>query len=345
MSKEKYLLVLIALVLLSVSVFATNINVDSPLMQGTQWSFEAEFSLDNTDEVRLFVAGEQVLIGIVYGGEIQVIDNTVSSKVIDYSVSENKVVAILSGMSAGTHSVEAKTYDNSNILDDIISDVEFFQPVSRSEQDALQNQVSSLEGTVTTLNGEINSLESQLTTKDDQITSLKNDNQQLSTSLSHLEGLINTLEYEGKTQEEIVAILKDDLNVLMTEREEAMKSPLVGLFAFGSENSPVILGLIALIAIIVVGVFVKSRGSSIYSGMRSNEDAPIEEKKSNFMDTYKPKPSPIRGFLNKMHKENNPEVITSEKKRKWAVESYSPTETKPKQTQKGYGLGDLTKRE
>jgi hypothetical protein len=334
------------LVLLAVSVAATSINVDSPLMQGTQWSFEAEFSLDNVDEVRLFVAGEQALVGIVYNSEIQVIDATISSKVIDYSVTGNKVVAVMSGMSAGTYQVEAKTYDNSNILDEIISDVEFFQPVSRSEQDALQNKVSGMEGTIMTLNSEIDSLESQLTTKDDQITSLKNDNQALSTSLDHLEGLINTLEHEGKTQEEILVILKDDLNVLMTEREESMKSPLAGLFAFGSENSPIILGLIALIAIIVVGVFVKSRGSSIYSGLNSNEDAPIaEDAKSTFMDTYKPKPSPIRGFLNKMHKDNNPEAPVATKKRKWAVESYSPSETKKPKQDKNFELGDLIKRE
>jgi hypothetical protein len=343
MPSRKYAAFLITLILLAVSVSAASIIVDSPLTQGTQWSFEAEFNIDNANEIRINVASEQVLVGVVYGGEIQVVDSTVSSKVIDYSANGNSVVVLMTGRSEGVYQIEAKAYNNnSEVIDDALVDVEFFQPVSQSQQQSLENKISSLEGTMDGLNSTIVSMESQLDAKDDKISSLEGENQSLSNSVEQLQSKINLLEQDGRSQEENLGIVEDDLNLLMWERSESRKSPLAGLFAFGSQNSFLLIGLIAVIAIIVVGVFVKSRGVSIYSSSSGNET--VIPKKDSFMDNYKPKPSPIRGFLNKIHKESESQMPTT-KKKKWAVESYSPEVKKPKVSDKRFELGDLIKKE
>jgi len=268
-----------------------------------------------------------------------------------------------SGLTEGSHTIEAKTYSSGSVVDEESVSFSVLKPMSQSEKDSLDNQISSLQSTVNTLNSntatmqaEISVLENTLAQKEDEISSLKQKNSEFLNDMAQLEYNISELESSGATNEEILMNVKDDLNVLLTERAESQKNPLSGFFAFGASNSTLLLALIAIIAIIVIGVFLKKNSSSIYSSsiFSRNDDLVIPteenvvypktksfEKETN--SSLGEKESKTKGFFSKFRKEKT--VESEEKKRKWATESYHPAEkVKDKDDSKRFELGDLIRK-
>jgi hypothetical protein len=224
-----------------------------------------------------------------------------------------------------------------------------FEPVSKAEQELLQSRLSSLDQELVSLKNVISLLESQLDSKDVQIASLINENSSLDSFIRLLESKLRVLENDGKSNEEILFELKKDLNVLLIERDEAMRNSLTGLFAFGAGNSGLLLGLFALIALIVVAVFVKSRTSSIYSTSLFGDDDMVHDvndedsNDSDLSSLNQTRITPFNALFSKLRKKEAHTVKPSNKK-KWAVESYFP-EKKVDEEVKKTSLGDLIKKE
>ena len=339
---SKFLSIVIILALLMSFVSAVDISAQSPIVQGQQWSFDADLSGLNTgEEAKLLVDGDIIFSVTFSAGKYFEVSS--SSKVIDsmLNVDSGELTIVYVGLAAGSHSVEVKTNDDSDTVD-----VTFFEPVSKDEQEVMENKINTLQGEVTTLSGNISTLKTELSSKDAQISSLQMENSNLTESLGYLESNINLLEQEGKSKDEILTSVKDDLNLLLTEREAAMNTPIAGLFSFGSENSGFLLGIFALVALVVVGLFVKQRTTSIYSTPLFNkggnhQEINIETPEEAMVNEEKE--SKIKTFFSKFSKpKEGSEVIDMSKKKKWAVESYAPTEEKT--DTKKFELGDLIKK-
>jgi outer membrane murein-binding lipoprotein Lpp len=331
MDLKKLPLTLIVLTFLAVSVFAVSVNYESPISQGQQWNLTINVSsLSEGESEKLFVGEEELYVIANIDGKI--IGYEKSSRVLWDSVSNSNVTLTISGYSEGKYDIE---------IGDVSEQIEFFTPVSKSEQDALESKLDSLKSELSSLNLTISNLESEIDSKDDQINALKNENASLLSSLHSVESKILNLEEEGKSKEEIIEEVKDDLNLLLTERAEARESPLYGMFAFGTQNSDILIGFIAIAAILVIGFFVyNSRSSSIYSSSIFGNDNKPETSLSE--DSVK---NEKKGFFSNFIKkdvDDDVEETSNTKKGKWAVESYSPKESNSKE--EDVDFGDLIKR-
>ena len=356
---KKSLLVLVVLALLCSIVSAVSINVEDPLTQGSQWSTRVDFgSLGNVEEGKIFVDGELALVVFEHSGEI--FSAEVSSKVLSYNINANTVVVAYVGLGEGVDTIEAKTYSLGDVVDEQSISVTFIKPLSQSEKQSLENKISSLESitinlenSAKTLKVEVTALETAISDKDLEINTLKQKISEFLNDLAKLELGINELESEGATNEEILMNVKDDLNILLTERDEARKSPLAGLFAAGASSSTLLLALVALIAVIVIGVFLKKNSSSIYSSsiFSKNDELSIPGEGTETKIIEKEEVTEIpsednvpksKGFFSRFKKEK---VVQEAPKKKWAVESYHPGEKESKEDNKRFELGDLIRKE
>ena len=361
----KNLLVLVVLALLLTAVSAISINVEDPQTQGSQWSFTVDFgSLSSVDEGKIYVDGESAITVFEHSGEI--FSASVSSKVLSYNVTGNSVVVAYNGMSAGDHTIKAETYNGGSVAEEQSVTINFLKPLSQAEKQTLVDQINSLEGTISGLNSttstmkaEINALEDTLADKDSEINSLKQKNTELVNDLSQLEVEINSLEASGASNEEILMTVKGDLDVILEEREEAKKNPIVGFFAAGANSSVMLIALVAIIAIIVIGVFIKKGSPSIYSSSIFSKNDDLKVPKESKVETKKEKsiqdpesallesePVKKKGLFSRFKKEKSESgTESSAPMRKWAVESYNPSENpKVEKESKRFELGDLIKK-
>jgi chaperonin cofactor prefoldin len=337
---RKYLSILVILCLMIGMVSALSISADSPLVQGQQWSFEADLSsLENGQEASFYIGSEEIYVVAKTSDKYFKID--ASPKVLLYSSylgeDSGQLTLVVSRMSEGTYTLKVESDDDSDEVE-----IDFYQLANMNDFERLKTDFENLKVSLENLEKENKDKDEEISNLLSQISILSNENSSLNASLDSLNSKLKLLEQQGKTSEEIVSELKEDLNILIVEREEARKNLLTGMFAFGSENSGFLIGIIALIALIVVGVFIKSRTSSIY-------DVPILNKGNvvPFEDDVSEKKvkrdSPIKGLLNKIYKsDGRTEVKEASPKKKWAVESYSPSEKK--QESKSFELGDLIKK-
>jgi len=359
----KSLFVLLILALLVSVVSAVSISVEDPMTQGSQWSFTVNFdSLDNVDEGKIFVDGDLALTVFEHSG--QVFTSDISSKVLNSNISGTSVVVAYTGLNEGDHTIEVNKYIGGNIDNEQSVSFTVIKPLSQSEKQTLIDQINSLEVTITNIGGITSTLKSEITTlenaiadKDLEINSLKQKNSEVLSEVNKIELEIDALESSGATNEEILSNVKDDLNVLLMEREEAKKNPIMGLFAAGANNSTLLLALVALIAVIVIGVFLKKNSSSIYSSsiFSKNEEIALpnegeEKAKTKIINNSKntiledePKEKK-KSFFSRFKKEKVAEE-GSAPKRKWATESYHPSDDKKvAQDDKSFELGDLIKK-
>jgi len=353
---KQSLLVLIVLILLLSMVSAISIDVRNPISEGSQWSFSVDFgSLSGVDEGKIYVDSELALTIFEHSGEVFTVD--VSSKVLSNNVDGGKVVVSYNGLSEGEHTIDAKTMLDGSVSEEESVSITFNRAPSQSEMNNLENQISSLDSTVSNLESDIGALEKTIVDKDIEIDALQQKNSELLNEINKIELDIDKLESSGATNEEILLNVKDDLNVLLAEREESRKNPILGFFTAGANSSVLLLALVAIVAIIVIGVFLKKNSSSIYSSSifsKNDElEIPAEEgrkfetktikKEEKIAPQREAKESKVKGFFSKFKKEEG--VVDSTLKRKWAIESYDPkTEVKPKQESKRFELGDLIKK-
>ncbi|MFA5763862.1 MAG: hypothetical protein WC915_03535 [archaeon] len=340
---NKSCFLIVFLILISTFAGAISISASDSVAQGQQWSMDVDLiGLSNGDEARVLIDDSQVFVVGKISDSLFVIDSKTSSKVISNNLNGNNLTIVYSGLNAGTYTLKVETNSESDQ-----TSLSVFEVVTRAEQDILENKVSAFGDEITVLRGTINNLETELSTKDTQIANLTTENSNLKNSMQYLESNITLLEQEGKSKDEILSSVKDDLNLLLTEREESLNSPIAGMFAFGSENSGFLIGILALIALVVVGVFIKSRTTSIYDSplLRRDEEPVVYETKEDSLLVPEEKKPILSGFFSKFKKAETIESPVLNKKR-WATESYSPAETvKPKKEEKRFDLGDLIRKD
>jgi hypothetical protein len=335
---RKYLSILVILCLMIGMVSALSISADSPLVQGQQWSFEADLSsLENGQEASFYIGSEEIYVVAKTSDKYFEID--ASSKVLNPSLGKDsgQLALVVSGMSEGTYTLKVESDDDSDEVE-----IDFYQLANMNDFERLKTDFENLKVSLENLEKENKDKDEEISNLLSQISTLSNENSSLNTSLESLVSKLRLLEQEGKSKEEILTEVKDDLKLLLTEREAARNTPIAGMFAFGSENSGFLIGIIALIALIVVGVFIKSRTSSIYEMpiLNKGNELPFEDE---VLEKKVKRDSPIKGLLNKIYKsDGRTEVKEASPKKKWAVESYSPKETRNEE--KAFELGDLIKK-
>ncbi len=268
---RKTIALILAIFLLS-AVMAASISVESPIPQGVGWSFTIDLgALDNVDSAKVFVDNELAMELFEFSGTKYVNDSSVSSNVMDYSLSGNKLTISYSAMQEGSVDVSLKTYDGDSVKDTYDETVEFFIPLDKSTKKELEEQIYALELNMNTQSGKITDLQTELSQKDTTIESLKNENASLLNSINAMQTTIGTLESEGKSTDEQLSVLKSDLNSLVTEQELAKKNnPINAMFAFNDETNGLAAGaLVVLVILVVVAVVLRNKGDSIYSGFPS----------------------------------------------------------------------------
>jgi hypothetical protein len=346
---KKICLLTIFLLFFSVFALALDIDAQSPITVGTGWSFTVDLdSVNNGENVTIEVNEESVLSAFKFDGDIYINEDSVSSKVVSYNKSGESISISYSGLSEGTKDIKVEVKDDGELVDEEDFSVKFVEPVTKEDQEALQSEVN-------TLNSKITNLESNINSKDAQISALESENDSLLNEIQTLQSNIRLLEQDGQDNEQILNTVKDDLNLLLTEREEARNTPIAGLFAFGAENSSLILFVLLVIALVIVGVFVKSRQTSIYdTPIFDNEEGNYDEKEipsqKEVKQDFKPsKPSPFKNFFEKNFGAKKAITLDKDtsKKGKWAAESYFPeNQQKPKaDDNKRFDLGDLIKQQ
>jgi hypothetical protein len=331
------------LVLITSFVSAISISTNDSVVEGQQWSMDVDLSgLDDFSEARIYLESNQIFVVTKGSGSLFIDDSKTSSKVISSSLNGNNLTIVYAGLNAGNYNLKVETSSETEETSFLVDDLP-----SRAEYDDLKNNLSDVGLEMTRLNETINNLETELSAKDTQIANLTTENSNLKNSMQYLESNIKLLEQEGKSKDEILSVVKDDLNLLLTEREESMNSPIAGMFAFGAENSGFLIGILALIALVVVGVFIKSRTTSIYDSplLKRDEEPVVYESKEDSLLVPEEKTSLLSGFFSKFKKEKTVESPVLNRKR-WATESYSPIETvKPKKEEKRFDLGDLIRKD
>lgn len=325
-------------------VSSLSVSVDSPLSQGQQWSANISLSsLSNGEEARVFLNSEQVFVVAKISNKFFEISS--SNKVFDSILNKDNgsLNIIFLGLSSGNYLLKVESNNNS-----VEKEIVFFEPVSKVEQERLLSKIDSLEQEISSLKRVISNLEEQNASKSVQISALVKENSELDSSLNLLNSKIRLLEQEGKNTDEILLELKKDLNTLIIEREEARRNPLTGFFAFGFENSGLLLGLFALISLIIAAVFIKSRSSSIYSNslfgdddvaFDLEDDSGVDSSESSLNKTII---SPFKSIFSGLKKKSEKSVS---KKKKWAVEPYHGGVKKEESKEDNFKLGDLIKKE
>lgn len=325
------------------SVSALNIDATSPISVGTSFSFTVDFSsIETGNDGEVIVDGESAISVFKHSSGIYVDGDSVSSSVLSYKLNGDELVISYSGLQKGTKDIEIKEIEDGDAVDEELTSIKVVEPVTKEDKDVMQAEINSL-------NNKVSTLEENIAAKDAQITSLQNENNSLLNEIQSFESNIRTLEADGKTKDEILTEVKDDLNLLLTERESSRNTPIAGLFAFGAENSSLLLFALLIIALVVVGVFVKSRQTSIYdSPIFENEESNYEDKsiKEDEKEFKLSKPSPFKSFFAKRFSNKTIEVDKdTTKKGKWAAESYFPEKNSSKEDDnKRFDLGDLIKK-
>lgn len=339
---KKVLVITILLVfLLTGFVSALSIDTQDYFAENTQWSFIVDFSsLSNEESGQIFLDNENLLNVFQYNNTIFIDDSSISSRIVSYKLNNKEVTISLVGFSKSTREILVKRIGNGSVVNEVSKTIDFVELVTKSEQDRLRSELGALES-------KVRILENNIDEKNETISGLQRENAKLLSDLQNLNANIRLLEQDGKSKEEIISQVKSDLDILLIEREEARNSPLNSLFVFGLENSSSILVLFLLVALIVVGLFVKSRKTSIYdTPIFDNEENYVlpEEKNSGLGET---KRSPFKDFFEKRFakKETVPDSSNSNKG-KWAAESYFPQrEVKSSNEEdKKFDLGDLIKK-
>ncbi len=345
---KKFFVILVFIALFSGFSNALSINAESEMVQGP-WFFEVNFSsLDDFETADVFVDSQKVYSVIRAPNGFFETDS--SSRIINSSLdkSSGRLAVYFSQLGEGTYLIEVES--DRDIEEKRVT---FFKPVSVGEYESLQRELEDYSKEVSNLLSKIGSLEEENKTLSSLVSDLRNENEtlyeqntNLNLMLENIESKIVELEDEGKTKEEIITVIKDDLQILLDEREEALNNPLTGFFAFGAQHSSLILGVFALVALLVAGLFVKSKTSSIYGSSLFGSDDLVEEKMSEEDDSgisslNETKIFPGKSFFSKFRKKERTE---KPKKKKWATEPYHGSEKKEKDD-KRFNLGDLIKKE
>lgn len=331
---------LVLIVFFGSIVSALNISSQNTFSENTQWSFIVNFnSLSNEDSAEIFVNNEKIMSVFQYNNQLFIDDSSISSKIISYKLNDKEVTISMVGFSSSDIDLLVKRISNGSVVNEVSKSITFVELVTKTEQDRLQNELNNLVS-------KINSLEKNIDEKNVLISDLQRENSKLLSDLQNLNSNIRLLEQDGKSKEEIISQVKSDLDVLLIEREEARNSPLNSLFVFGAQNSSTIFVLFLLVALIVVGMFVKSRKTSIYDTpiFDSEENYALPEKENN---KFEAKKSPFKEFFEKRfakkETKNNDEIDS--KKGKWASQSYYPqNKTNIVEDEKKFDLGDLIKK-
>ncbi len=333
----KLLILTILFVLILGFGSALSIDAQDSFSEGTQWSFIANFnSLTNGESGEILVSNELLLRVFKFNNQLYVEDSLISSKVTSYKLTGDSVTLSVVGYPEGIINILIKRLSGAAVVNEVSKSIEFVKLFSKSEQDNLKIEVNNLQT-------KINTLEENLTTKDQQISNLERENSKLLSDIQTLQSNIRLLEQDGKTNEEIISQVKDDLDVLLVEREEARKSPLTGLFMFGAENSSVLFVALLLIILVVVGIFIKTRKTSIYDSPIFDNAGDLDYTDALKNASNKSKPSIFQIFSNK-NKEVK-EDSNDSNKGKWATESYFPEKNTDLDSEdKKFDLGDLIKK-
>ncbi len=323
----KRLLFALIILLAATGAGAASIDVQESIPANTVWSFSVTLpNGTDFDDAEVLVDGSRIISFETVGSSqtIQAFDEDSSRLFSSTEPVGNTVYFLVSPLDDGEHNIVLKV-DDSEVDEE---SVDFFEIYDADERADLQNQVTSLKGSVNTLVSQFNSIEESLGSalKEEDRLALQANIDNLQASMSEVEtGL------ESQTGDNLVKInaLNKYLNELEMRTNELVNPPVtgIGMVSLGSVGAEAQAGILFVIVAIIAAVLVvkfkdKLPKKGLYSKSKS-EASVFSQHDEDIAD----------------------QVLTesqnAEKSGKWAIEGAKPV----KQERKRFNVGDLLRKD
>ncbi len=246
------------LVLMLASAFGVSIDVQESLPATTPWTFSAKLpNANDFGEAKVWLDGSSLISFYTYNGKIKFdSDDVDKTRVFSNTETEGETVYFLiSPMEEGGHEIELE-------VDGLIvgrEEVDFFEIYDAEGRASLEQQVSTVKGSVATLIEQYNQLEATLS---NYLTA--EDLQSLELGISRLEAGLANLEAEVEGNEEQdslkMQVLADDLGNYRAAQaqaeEEALGAGFASIGVFNQEYFALAAALVvAVLAVVLLAKF------------------------------------------------------------------------------------------
>src|SRR3989338_10360332 len=154
----------LVLMLLMAGVSGVDLTVANDIPAGTTWAFDADFSgVMNFDRVKFYLDGSSLLTGYPYASGTRMVLEENSNQVVFAEVNGYVLTVSVKGLTSGTKTVTAESYDSSgNLVDSDSVSFRVFTPASETDVSNLQSDLSSTNQNISNLGQDMSSLESNL---------------------------------------------------------------------------------------------------------------------------------------------------------------------------------------
>lgn len=360
-------LVLIACILMLALPAALATTVSAPNETQALQSVNFSISLDATDQfeyTEIFVSGSKVIT--VYSNGVTIVDPVNGAFVMNaFSFDHNpestsglKLYVSYFGFNEGSHTIEAKAYDNGTQTTSDSKTITAYSPIPSNFVSETNSKLTNLETTtqnistqVSTATSELTTVKTQVTEIDTEVDTVKTDLETTKSSAKNAESKVTDLESQvTKLNTNVTQVkasneeVKKEVDEFKSETSEKLAAKLdnplaagTGLVGLGNEANPVspliplavfIVIVIAVVAVIARKKFFTGNDSSIYTGEEKEE----EETDSLLVPDYRNVP------------DEEGEEEDSSAGGKWAFKGKSFKKVKmPEEKEEKFNLRDLIK--
>jgi hypothetical protein len=318
-------LVLAFLVVMLASAFGASVDVQESLPATTVWSFSVKLpGANDFDEAKVWLDGSSLISFYTYNGKIKFdSDDVDKSRVFSNTEPiDNMVYFLVSPMEDGIHEIELEV--DGDVVDS--EEVDFFEIYDAEDKASLQQQISTVKGSVATLIEQYNQLEASLGSylKEEDRQALQSGIDGLQASLENLEAAVEGQEQQNSLKFQVLA---DDIAGQRAVQSSEAQGSGTGFVSLGSLNQEY-LALAAAFVAAAVAVFLL---------VKFRNRLPL--KKGLY---GKPKQGEM-GFSQR-DEEITSQVLEEsqdERKGKWA---FGDSASKPPREEKRFNIGDLIRK-
>ncbi|MFH1256676.1 MAG: hypothetical protein V1494_05300 [Candidatus Diapherotrites archaeon] len=275
---KKHLLAMGLIVLLASIANAATINAPQKLPSGANWSFS--IALDATDSFEKTVVlldGSEIATVYANGQVTKSGALVLDAFTFDSEPASNSGLTLYvsgMGLSTGSHSVNAKTYNSGELKQEDSASIEVFEPMASSEKDSLEQRISGAEANIEELRTSITStnvdngvLMDRMNQRNEDVDYLQGKVQELEAMLSTASTDLSALKAESdKAKEEEMLKQQAEMQAQNSGSGESEGLVTTGLFVL-RKNSNFLIALAFVVAAAMVGLFFwNKRKKSIYDG-------------------------------------------------------------------------------
>ncbi|MDO8428596.1 MAG: hypothetical protein Q7S92_05280 [Candidatus Diapherotrites archaeon] len=321
----------------AINGLAQTVSLPTQVPSQTNWTLTLDLQPYNFDKVNIELNGVKVASVFIFGNQ-QAATEKYSVNVNQIEVNDNIVQVTFTGITVGTHSVSVKSYNNNELANFNSYSVTVFNAVSESFKveatrelnelkklnEQLREQIQTYKTSLEALNQTVGQLNVLLIEKEQNVETLR-------TTLRYVNEQVNILKQETQTMKtEDLNKIEEQINKIQEglNKSEQQAQGLAGLFVLPNiDPTLATLIVIAILVLLIVFYFIrKSQDDDLFTS------TPADSINRAYKEVEKEKPAKTE--TSSEETENNPG--------KWAHEK---PETKTESEKRGFGIGDLIKRE